>query len=96
MRWVILIAGVLVAGSVVAGAGVGQAQQLAGGAASGGSGGSGASGAPQAPPDLLLPPHLTGSFPHAAILGQERALPTLQDVVRVIPSHPAPPPAGGP
>lgn len=89
MRWRILIAGALVAGSVVVSAEAGRAQQIGAGSPPGGA------ALPQAPADLLLPPHLTGAFPHTAILGQERTLPTLQDVVRVIPSHPTPTPAAG-
>ena len=95
MRWRILIAGALVAGSVVVSAEAGRAQQIGAGSSPGGTGGPGGAALPQAPADLLLPPHLTGAFPHTAILGQERALPTLQDVVRVIPSHPMPTPSAG-
>jgi hypothetical protein len=60
-------------------------------------GGTGAApAAPQAPADLLLPPHLTGAFPHPLVLGQNGGLPTLLDTVRVVPAQAVPAPAQAP
>jgi hypothetical protein len=86
MRWRVLMAVALVAGCV---AGEARASSL-GESQEGGAGA--APAAPQAPANLLLPPHLTGAFPHMLVLGQERGLPTLQDAVRVVPGQVAPPP----
>ena len=87
MRWRMLVAMALVAGCVggeAAASSLGQSQQ----------GGTGAAPAPpQAPATLLLPPHLTGSFPHMLVLGQERALPTLQDAVSIVPAQGVPGPS---
>ncbi len=84
MQWRVLVAAVLVTGCLGGEAMASPiGQPLEGGAGT-------APAAPQAPANLLLPPHLAGTFPHMLVLGQERSLPTLQDAVRVIPAQMVP------
>ncbi len=87
MQWRVLVAVALVTGCLggeAVASSLGQSQE----------GGTGvAPAAPQAPANLLLPPHLTGAFPHMLVLGRERSLPTLQDAVRVVPGQVAPAPS---